>query len=194
MERGESIGVSLSSSTSKRRPRRTPGQTNWDTSKTQSDKYDSDVKYSAALKEATLLHRAKSNKLSYGQIVKKTNRKHGLEGKVLTKTTLHRYLKQDHVGMSPTKRGRRSIIPQPFWDLLNCHVSMTQLEGREETKPRHLKALIGAALKNTEYADLDAGLIYRRFRTMFPDTVSPTRAMEMEERCLLWTVFPNVSK
>ena len=71
---------------------------------------------------------------------------------------------------------------------------MTQLEGREETKPRHLKALIGAALKNTEYADLDAGLIYRRFRTMFPDTVSPTRAMEMEERCLLWTVFPNVSK
>ena len=71
---------------------------------------------------------------------------------------------------------------------------MTQLEGKEETKPRHLKALIGAALKNTPFEDFSQIKLYRRFREKYPDTVNPTRAMEMEERRSLWTTFPNVNK
>ena len=81
-----------------------------------------------------------------------------------------------------------------LWDLLECHISMIQLEGKEETKPRHLKSFIGVALRNTDFKNYSANNLYSRFRDKFPATVNPTRAMEIEERRSLWTTFPNVNR
>ena len=122
------------------------------------------------------------------------NEKHELEKRKITRMTLKNYVYQKKVGVSPEKRGPESKILLSFWDLLDCHVSMTQLEEKEETKPRHLKALIWAALKDTPFEDFSQIKLYSRFREKYPDTVNPTRAMEMEERRSLWTTFPNVNR
>ena len=71
---------------------------------------------------------------------------------------------------------------------------MAQLEGVQELKPRMMKALIAAAINSTEYSDLSVDAIYKMFRAKFPDTVNPTKAMEMEERRSLWTTYPNLNK
>ena len=77
------------------------------------------------------------------------NKKHSLKNKTLKYATIINQTTKKGVGLLPEKKGHKSKIPVCFWELLNCQISMTQMEGREETKPRHLKALIGAALKNT---------------------------------------------
>ena len=61
-------------------------------------------------------------------------------------------------------------------------------------KPRHLKAIIGAALKNTIFDGLCVEVMYTRLRQMFPDTVTPVQTMEMEERRSLWTTYPNANR
>ena len=91
------------------------------------------------------------------------NEKHKLEKRKITRMTLKNYVDQKNIGVSPEKRGPASKILLPFWDLLDCHVSMTQLEGKEETKPRHMKALIGAALKNSPFEDFSEIQLYGRF-------------------------------
>ena len=58
---------------------------------------------------------------------------------------------------------------------------MTQVERREETKPKYLKALIGSALRNTPYNEFATENIYTRFYHMFPETACPMRPMELKE-------------
>ena len=118
----------------------------------------------------------------------------GGEDKNITKSTLENYVMKNKVGVSPEKMGRAPKLPLCFWDLLDAHIDVTQLEGNSECKPRHLKALIGAALLKTEFEEMNVEVIYRKFREKYPHTVSPTRAMEMEERRSLWTTYPNISK
>ena len=65
---------------------------------------------------------------------------------------------------------------------------------KEETKLRHLKVLIRAALKNTPYNKYDAQKFYICFRQLFPNTVCPMRTIKMEERRFLWTTFPNLNR
>jgi hypothetical protein len=66
------------------------------------------------------------------------------------------------------------------------------LEGKTETKPLYLKALVGPALTKTNNEGLGTDKFYTRFLRKYPMTVCPTRTMEMEELCSLWT--PNVNK
>ena len=122
------------------------------------------------------------------------NTKHGLVDRKLNYKTIQNYKKNGMVGKSPEKRGPAARLPLPFLELLESHIAMTQLEGREETKPRYLKAIIGAALMNTKFAHFSVDRIYRRFRQRFPDTVCPSRIMEIEERRSLWTTYPNVNR
>ena len=99
---------------------------------------------SAALAEATTMYASRTNKLGARKIAIQINRKHSLKKPhALNHATIINQVKQKRVGRSPQKKGPPSKIPICFWELLNYHISMTQMEGREETKPRHLKALIG---------------------------------------------------
>jgi hypothetical protein len=122
------------------------------------------------------------------------NTKHKLKGRTLAHSTIRNYIKKKKIGKLPEKRGPMGTLPLLFWDLLNCHVSMSQLEGKAETKPRHLKALIGAALMNTSYDHLNVKNIYSQFRRKYPATVCPTRMMEIEEQRSLWPTYLNVKK
>ena len=101
--------------------------------------------------------------------------------KKVMKTSVYNDFNTNRLGISPVKKGPKQNIPLYFWNLLDCHISMTQLEGKEETKPRKLKALIGAALKNIEFASTSKDYVYKEFRRKFPHTVCPMKAMEMEE-------------
>ena len=133
----------------KPKPMQTPAQANWEQAKTNRDKVESDAKYSAALKEATMLYSSCTNKLGSRKIAAMMDRKYSLEGSTLNYETILGYTNKKLIGVSPEKRGPESKIPVCFWELLNCHISMAQMEGREKTKPRHLKVLIETALKNS---------------------------------------------
>ena len=176
------------------KPRATQHQANYNASVKKATKEDKDLLVKTALKEGTIAYTSRA-KTSYRKIAAEMNMKHGLTGKAkLTKTILHKYVKDGMIGVSPMKRGPQRILPSSFWDLLNSHVSMTQLEGVGETKPRVMKALIGAALMGTQFENMSTESIYKHFRERYPDTCAPTRAMEMEERRMLWTTYPNVNR
>ena len=84
------------------------------------------------------------------------NEKHELKGaNKQTKSTIHKYMKRKLVGASQLRRGRQTQVPCDFYELLGTHVSMKQLEGQAEVKPRHLKNLIAAALLDTDLASVD---------------------------------------
>ena len=51
-----------------------------------------------------------------------------LKGKRLAHSTMHNYTDKNKIGKLPEKRGPMDTFPLLFWDLLNCHVSMSQLE------------------------------------------------------------------
>jgi hypothetical protein len=187
-------GSAISVASTNSKPRLTPRQANWCKSKAKDDKSVMDTKYSAALKEATLLYALPTNTLGSRKLAASINKKHQLVDRILNYKTLQNYTKNGIIGRSPEKRGPAARLPLPFMELLESHISMTQLEGREETKPRHLKTLIGAALKNTKFKDVSVNKCYERFRHQFPDTVCPMRTMEMEERRSLWTTYPNVNR
>ena len=196
---GSITSASSNSMTLRPTPRLTQHQKNWTSVVNKQSKVHTENRYKAALKEGTTLYvegRDSGNKQSYDKIAQKMNAKYDLQGtkRMVTKTTLHTYVNNANIGTSPMKRGPAPSLPPQFLELLNCHVSMTQLEGKEETKPRMLKALIGAALKGTEFESMSEDYIYTLFRQRYPDTVCPSKAMEMEERRMLWTTFPNLNK
>ena len=133
--------------------------------------------------------------LSYSDIVSQMNEKYDItEGRKLSKSTLQRYVAEKKIGVSPDKRGPSPTLPGEFWELLDAHTDITQLEGNAETKPRMLKAIIGASLLDTEFESLSVDKIYRKFRERYADTNAPTRSIEMEERRALWTTYPNVNR
>ncbi len=95
--------------------------------------------------------------------------------------TLSTYVKAKKVNQSQLKQGPKATLPKLFYDLLECHVSMAQVSGTQECKPCHLKGLIGAAIHNTQFSGaVTSEYIDKKFREMFPDTVAPTKIMEME--------------
>ena len=140
------------------------------------------------------MNSSSTNSLGSQKLADRMNNKHQLVDRKLNYKTIQNYKKNGMVGQSPDKRGPTTRLPLPFLELLESHITMTQLEGREETKPRYLKAIIGAALLNTKFAHFSVDRLYRRFCQRFPDTVCPTCIMKIEERQSLWITYPNVNR
>ena len=116
------------------------------------------------------------------------NTKHGLVDRKLNYKTIQNYKKNGMVGNSPEKRGTAARLPLPLLELLESHIAMTQLEGRGGDQAKVFEG------DHRGGADFSVNQLYRRFRHQFPDTVCPTRIMEMEERRSLWTTDPNVNR
>ena len=151
-------------------------------------------KYKRALKEATTL--VKEEEMGIRKAVRLMNEKYQLTRKserLLTKSTVSDYVTKGLIGASPQKRGPLPKLPKDFNTLLNAHVEMKQLEGVQETKPRHIKALIGAAVRDTDHDDMSRDYLYRKFRKEMCATVAPTKPMQMEERPGLWTTHNNLN-
>mmetsp|Transcript_12722 Transcript_12722/g.26933 ORF Transcript_12722/g.26933 Transcript_12722/m.26933 type:complete len:164 (+) Transcript_12722:454-945(+) len=92
------------------------------------------------------------------------------------------------------KQGPKADLPPVFLDLLEAHVSMKQLSGDGEIKPKKMRAIIGAAMANTDYKEkLSVTYVYKMLRKKFPDTVQETKAMQVEDRHMKWTTYPNVN-
>ncbi len=90
--------------------------------------------------------------------------------------------------------GPRPTLPKILYKSLDCHVSMAQTSGTQECKPHHLKALIGAAIHSTTFSGkVTADHIYKKFCKMFPDTVTPTKIMEMEKCWASWMTYSNIN-
>ena len=183
-------------------PKRTPKQANYDRKVANAKKEDIDSRYKAALKEGTKMYTdgqdptTKVDRISYDNVCDLMNVKYKLNDgkKKLTKTSMHRYINQHKlVGGSPLKKGPKSKVPPSFFELLNSHVTMAQLEGKAEVKPRMMKALIGVCIKNTPWADMNIKFLYDEFRNKYPDTVSPTGGLDVEVRRGIWTTYPNIN-
>ena len=78
----------------------------------------------------------------------------------LSHNRMHNYTDKNKIGNSPEKRGPVATPPLLFWNLLNCHFSMSQLEGKVGMKPWHLKALLGKALTQTTHDHLNVNNMY----------------------------------
>lgn len=102
--------------------------------------------------------------------------------KKVTKQTVLNYLNKGLTGSSPLKRGPEAKLPPVFNSLVQAHVDMKQLEGVSETKHRHVKALIGASLRETKYDGMNRDYLYRKFRKEQCDSVVPTKQLQVEER------------
>ena len=151
-------------------------------------------KYKRALKEATTL--VKRGEMGRRKAVRLMNERYQLTRKserLLTKSTVSDYVAKGLIGSSPQKRGPLPKLPKDFNMLLNAHIEMKQLEGVQESKPRHIKALIGAAVRDTDRDSMSRDYLYRRFRKEMCATVAPTKPMQMEERRGLWTTYNNLN-
>ena len=128
------------------------------------------------------MYHSPTNNLGSRKLADYTNKEHQLVSRTLNYKTLQNYKRNGMIGRSPEKRGPVARLPLPFLELLESHISMTLLEEREETKPRHLKTIILAVLKNKKIQNFCIDNLYRWFCCQFPDTVFPSGAMETEER------------
>lgn len=69
----------------------------------------------------------------------------------MTKQTVLNYQNKGLAGSSPLKRGPDVKLLSASNFLVQAHIEMKQLEGVSETKPKHVKALIGASFQETNY-------------------------------------------
>ncbi len=96
--------------------------------------------------------------------------------------------------MSPLKRGPKPSLPPVLLELLQVHVSMCQLSGNGECKPKKLKAIIGAAISNDPFKNiLTVDYIYNQLKVRFPNLVQQSKVMQVEDRRMNWSTFPNLN-
>ena len=170
----------------RKRPKQTQAQTNYNQLEEKVTKLSRDQRYKEALKEATLLVR--KQKMGAGKAAAIVNAKYELTSKLskkkVTKQTVLNYTNKGLVGTSPLKKGPRVHLPSSFTALVHTHAQMKQLEGVAEAKPRHLKALIGAAIRDTPYDNhsRDYLYIYRKFRREQCANAVPTKPIQRENR------------
>ena len=175
-------------------PRKTSHQANYDEFANKVAKMSARERYSAALKEATQL--VVSGEMGAGKAARQTNKKFNLTSKLvrkLSKSTVLNYCNKGLAGSSPMKRGPARKLPPEFHPLVQAHCEMKQLEGIAEAKPKHIKAIIGAALMETPYADMSRRHLYQQFRKDQADSMGPTKPMQVEERRGIWTTYNNLS-
>ncbi len=184
---------STSSSQSDRAPKRTSAQASYHRSFMLKHKQNVDVRYSKALKEATSKYM--EGGISFVKVCNEFNKKYDLPNeRKLNKTTLRNYIASKRVGVSPLKKGPKPTLPPKFLDLLSCHISMRQLSGEGECKPKDLKGIIGAAIANTPLEDeLSSEYVYKKLMEKFPNTVRQSKAMKVEDRRSNWTTYPNIN-
>ena len=160
----------------RKRPKQTPAQTNYNQLEAKVAKLSGSERYKEALKEATLLVRNK--KMGAGKAAAVVNDKYELTSKLakkkVTKQTVLNYTNKGLFGRSPLKKGPRVQLPSAYNDLVQTHVQMKQLEGVAEAKPKHIKALIGASIRETPFQDMSRDYLYRKFRREQCSFVGPT--------------------
>ena len=158
------------------------------------EKMDKNERYKHALKEATKL--VASKEMGSREAVKRVNEKFNLNSKMckrITKSTVNRYVQRGKTGESPLKMGPARKLPPEFNGLLHAHVQMKQLEGVAEAKPKHVKALIGASIRETSYDSMSRDYLYRRFRQQTAPSVAPSKPMQVEDRRGIWTTYGNLN-
>ncbi len=158
-------------------------------------KNDVEGRYKLALKEGTTLY--SKGGISMAKVCVAMNKKYDLpKTRQLNRMTLSNYCRPERalVNTSPLKRGPRGGLPLVFLQLLEAHVSMCQLSSNGEVKPKKLKALIGAAINNTELKDkVSPDYVYKKLKEMFPDSVQESKSMKVEDRRMNWTTYPNLN-
>ena len=158
------------------------------------EKMDKNERYKHALKEATKL--VSSKEMGSREAVKRVDEKFNLNSKMckrITKSTVNRYVQRGKTGESPMKRGPARKLPPEFNGLLHAHVQMKQLEGVAEAKPKQVKALIGASIRETSYDSMSRDYLYRRFRQQTAPSVAPSKPMQVEDRRGIWTTYGNLN-
>ena len=115
--------------------------------------------FKAAFKEGTLAVAAKKGAGKSGEsipcLVTRLNQKYNLfyqKGKRrLSRTMLHRAVKNGRIGVSPCKKGPEPKIPDLLIDVTAMHSEVSQVGNGDELRGKEFQIVMGAAVLGTQY-------------------------------------------
>ena len=177
-------------------PRRTQKQVHAERKEKKVSGEKSKICYKLALKEATKTYKEKKSQgVSLNDVCKEVNDRYTLERRKISKQTLSNYMKRGKINESPLKRGPPAKIPTCLLEMVDAHVSMMQVAGTEHTRPRLIRALISAAIMNTNWADCaSVKYIFEKLKRNYPETIEPSKTNEVDDHRANWTTYPNIKE
>jgi hypothetical protein len=195
--------VSSSTSFLERKTRKSSKQTTHANlvNKEESTEYYS--RFKAAFKEGTLAVATKKGAGKSGEsipwLVTRLNRKYNLsyqKGKRrLSRSTLHRAVKNGRIGVSPCKRGPEPKIPDLLLDITALHSEVSQVGTGGELRGKEFKIVMGAAVLGTQYeGTFKLQSAWKKLRKKHPDKLQAANVATGEDARLRWTTYNNLQK
>jgi hypothetical protein len=167
---------------------------------------DYDRRFRKAFKEGTkLLHQRKHGTnqdhpafgfTSVNDLVKKLNSTFELTGaKKLSRSTLHRAVKDGRVGDSPMKRGPAKKIPDILLDVVACHTGVSQVGDGGELRGRDIKRIMKAAVIGTKFENkFKVESAWKKLRKRHPERLQAAKMVTMDEGRSKWTTVSNLEQ
>ena len=107
--------------------------------------------------------------------------------KKLNKTTLIRYFNN---GMTvPVRKGPPSKISENLLRCMSLHISMMQVYGRGEAKPRDVRGTLASAIKGTPYEGMNLNYTYEKLRIKEAEKMRASISIQVEDIRCQWTTF-----
>ena len=131
---------------------------------------------------------------SVPSLVAKLNSKYKLDGKrKLTRSTLYRAVQHGQVGLSPSKKGPSTKIPELLLDVTATHSEVSQVGNGGELRGRDFKRLIGAAVLGTRYeGKFEVNSVWRKLRERHPEKLQAANVATADDARLRWTTYDNL--
>ena len=110
----------------------------------------------------------------------------------ITRPTLIRYFEKGIV--TKCKMGPPSTISETILRAVALHCSMCQVSGMGEAKPRELKGILSAAVRETKHeASFELESVYRKAISSQAETMQNSKRQQNEDIRSQWTTFEKIS-
>ena len=111
------------------------------------------------------------------------------------KSAFERAVQRGEFGVSPPKRGHKSIVPENLTKTLATHATMMQISGEGEASRPKMMATLHALVAGTKWDEaFSLDYVYRKMRTEHPEMLNPVRAKNHEDRRVDWLSYNNIIK
>ena len=154
-------------------------------------------RYTTAFKEATTVVHANMNDLN-----KNGKRGFGVDAvandinerlltspndRKLKPTSVYNAVKDGRIGVTPMKRGRKSVVREIL------PASLATQAGVGEASAKTMKVLVEGLVAGTEWEDkIDAEYTWRKTRSSHPEILNPVKAKKNEDRRVEWLSYANI--
>lgn len=111
----------------------------------------------------------------------------------LKPTSVYNAVKDGRIGVTPMKRGRKSVVPEILPASLATQAVMMQVAGVGEASAKTMKVLVEGLVAGTEWEDkIDAEYTWRKTRSSHPEILNPVKAKKNEDRRVEWLSYANI--